>query len=184
MRETNQESPVGTPPKTRAGRRAGRGRGGGNNRSPDRQQGEAAVSRAYWSRSPAETRKLAARLARRLQPGTVVALFGGLGSGKTCFVQGLAAALGVRGPVASPSFTFVHEYAGRVPLYHMDLYRLGGAEDLNDLDWDEYLEGRGITVVEWAERARDRLPRTCVRVRLEPGCQPNERRVTIECPGP
>jgi len=122
----------------------------------------------FITHSPRETRELAARLARHLAPGDVVALHGELGSGKTEFVHGLARGLEVpdREAVASPSFTLIHEYPGRVPLIHLDLYRL---EDLPpDLlpDLEEYLASPGVVAVEWAARLGPLLPPDHLEVRL------------------
>lgn len=118
--------------------------------------------------SPAETRALAARLGARLGPGDVVALNGGLGSGKTEFVHGLAQGLEVPPQlVASPSFTLAHEYPGRLTLVHLDLYRL---EDLPpDLlpDLEEYLSGESVVAVEWARRLAALLPGDYLEVDLE-----------------
>jgi tRNA threonylcarbamoyladenosine biosynthesis protein TsaE len=122
------------------------------------------------SRSPEETRALAARLGQRLAPGDVVALTGELGSGKTEFVHGLAQGLGVppEVPVASPSFTLAHEYpGGRLTLVHLDLYRL---EDLPPEllpDLEEYLSGDQAVAVEWAERVAPLLPADYLEIHLE-----------------
>lgn len=120
------------------------------------------------SRSPAETRALAAQLARWLASGDLVALRGGLGSGKTEFVHGLAQGLEVppEVPVASPSFTLAHLYPGRLMLVHLDLYRLEhlSAEMLADLE--EYLFGPQVAAVEWAERLGDLLPPAYLEVEL------------------
>jgi len=104
------------------------------------------------TRSPEETREFAAQLARKLQVGDVVLLFGDLGAGKTTFVQGLARGLGVPEEcyVQSPTFALINEYPGSVPLFHVDLYRLE-PEDVYDLGLEELLE-RGILVIEWSER--------------------------------
>jgi tRNA threonylcarbamoyladenosine biosynthesis protein TsaE len=122
----------------------------------------------FQSRSPEETRRLAARLGERLAPGDVIALKGELGSGKTEFVHGLARGLGVpsQTPVASPSFTLAHEYSGRLVLAHLDLYRLEHLSPEMLPDLEEYLYGRGVAVVEWAERAESLLPPDHLEVRL------------------
>ena len=112
------------------------------------------------SRSLQETHALAARIASGLLPGEVIALIGDLGAGKTSFVQGLARGLGVdeRAYVRSPTFTLVNEYAGRIPLYHIDLYRLDRRAEAHDLGLEEYFDGDGVTVVEWADRFPELLP--------------------------
>jgi tRNA threonylcarbamoyladenosine biosynthesis protein TsaE len=129
--------------------------------------------------SPDETRAVAARLAAGLAPGAVLALYGDLGAGKTCFVQGLAAALDVDQPVSSPTYTLVNEYRGRLPVYHIDLYRLASADDALAFGLDEYLDGDGVTVIEWAERAAAVLPARTVFVELAHGATENQRTVCI-----
>jgi tRNA threonylcarbamoyladenosine biosynthesis protein TsaE len=121
------------------------------------------------SHSPAATRALGARLGRALAPGDVVALVGELGSGKTEFVHGLAQGLQVppEVPVASPSFALVHEYpGGRLPLVHLDLYRLEELPPELLPDLEEYLDGRQVVAVEWAERLAPLLPQDYLEVRL------------------
>jgi tRNA threonylcarbamoyladenosine biosynthesis protein TsaE len=139
---------------------------------------------ARISRSPEDTRALAARLGAWLAPGDVVALNGELGSGKTEFVHGLAQGLEVPPQlVASPSFTLVHEYPGRVLLVHLDLYRL---EDLPPSllpDLEEYLAGPQVVAVEWALRLAPLLPGDYLEIDLEVSGE-NERRLTFTGHGP
>lgn len=113
----------------------------------------------YESNSEAETRAIAARFAAELQPGAVLLLSGDLGAGKTAFVRGLAEGLGIDpADVTSPTFTLVHEYRqGRLPLVHVDLYRLDKA-DLDELGMDSELAERGVLAIEWAERLSRPLP--------------------------
>ncbi|KAA0560886.1 tRNA (adenosine(37)-N6)-threonylcarbamoyltransferase complex ATPase subunit type 1 TsaE [Bacillus sp. CH30_1T] len=106
--------------------------------------------------SPEETGQFAEKLAGHLNPGTVLTLEGDLGAGKTTFTKGLAKGLGVTKTVNSPTFTIIKEYRGRLPLYHMDVYRLD--DSFEDLGFDEYFEGEGVTVVEWAHLIQDQLP--------------------------
>lgn len=122
----------------------------------------------HVTHSPRETRSLAARLAARLAPGDVIALDGELGSGKTEFVHGLAQGLGVPAqvPVASPSFTLAHEYPGRLPLVHLDLYRLEALPPELLPDLEEYLSGERVLAVEWARRLAGLLPPDYLEVRL------------------
>ena len=111
------------------------------------------------SHSPAETIALARTLAATLRRGAVLALSGDLGAGKTHFVKGLAAGLGTAASVTSPTFTLLHEYpGGRLPLYHFDFYRLDDADEALRIGLDEYLDGDGICVIEWAEKFRALLP--------------------------
>ncbi len=135
------------------------------------------------TKSAAETQALAGRLAAELPPGAVLCLHGDLGAGKTCFVQGLARALGVRRPVGSPTFTLINEYKGAKPLAHIDLYRIRGAGDAFGLGLDDYLcHYPGIVAIEWAERVAELLPEDCWHVRLEMGAGEDVRRVTVERP--
>ena len=123
--------------------------------------------------SPEETRALGTRLARSLTPGTCVALYGDLGSGKTCLAQGVCGGLGVSEPVTSPTFILVNEYSGRtsqgvvLPVFHFDLYRLAGPDELADMGWDDYLARDGILLIEWADRAEGLLPSEAVTIAIE-----------------
>ena len=121
------------------------------------------------SGSETETRRLGERLGRVLGKGDVVLLFGTLGAGKTALVQGLARGLGVprERRVASPTFTLVNEHPGRVPLYHVDLYRIDDAGELEEIGLREYLEGQGVTVIEWAERLGRLLPKERLEIAIE-----------------
>ena len=105
-----------------------------------------------------ETIALGERMAADLRPGDVVVLNGDLGAGKTTFTKGIAKGLGIKEIIKSPTFTIIHEYQdGRIPLYHMDAYRLENGE-AEDLGLDEYFDGDGVSVVEWAQFAEDELP--------------------------
>ncbi|MFH1873710.1 MAG: tRNA (adenosine(37)-N6)-threonylcarbamoyltransferase complex ATPase subunit type 1 TsaE [Pseudomonadota bacterium] len=130
--------------------------------------------------SPEETKELAAKLALKLKPGHVLALEGELGSGKTCFVQGLAQALGIPNNryVRSPSFTLINEYQGKIPLYHFDFYRLNNPAEVADLGIEEYFDGQGITVVEWANKFPGTLPERTVHIRFEIISE-NERKISF-----
>ena len=116
------------------------------------------------------TREVAAEFVANLREGSVVALTGDLGSGKTEFVKGLAIGLRCSSEVTSPTFTLVHEYrGGRLPLIHMDLYRLDDARELADFGFDEYLMGDGICAIEWANKFPERLPEDVMIVRFSIG---------------
>lgn len=136
-------------------------------------------TRKIISKSPEETQALASDLAAELKPGVVLALHGDLGSGKTCFVQGLARALGVRQPVTSPTFTIVNEYCGRCPLVHMDLYRISDPDELLSIDFESYLDNEGITVIEWAERSGNWLPGNTIHIYFETGTDLGNRTITL-----
>jgi tRNA threonylcarbamoyladenosine biosynthesis protein TsaE len=125
------------------------------------------------------TRELGARLGRAARPGEVVALYGDLGAGKTCLAQGVAAGLGVTGPVTSPTFILIAEHRGRLPLYHVDLYRTDRLDEIVALGLDELFDSDGVTVVEWAEKAEPILPARAVRVRIR-GAGEEPREIEIE----
>jgi tRNA threonylcarbamoyladenosine biosynthesis protein TsaE len=109
--------------------------------------------------SPEQTWRVGQILGSRLQPGDIVCLYGDLGAGKTSFSYGIALGLEVKEQyITSPTFTFVNEYKGRVPFYHIDLYRLKDPEELESIGFEEYIDSDGVTVIEWAERAEDDLP--------------------------
>jgi len=141
-------------------------------------------SRTVITRSEDETRAQGEALARSLNAGDVVLLFGDLGMGKTVFARGLAMGLGVApGQVRSPSFTLVNCYLGRAPVYHVDLYRIDAPGDLVELGLEEILGCDGVAVVEWAERLGPYRPEHAVVVRLADRGG-NKRAITIEdeCP--
>ena len=125
-----------------------------------------AVPFTIETNSPEETVELGRELGARLGPGDVLALVGPLGAGKTQLTKGLALGVGVAGPVTSPTFKLVNEYRGRVVLYHIDAYRLRGADDLIALGCDELFDGDGAAVVEWAERVAAALPAEHLEVRV------------------
>ena len=136
----------------------------------------------YISRSEAETEDLGRRLAAALSPGAVVAYRGGLGMGKTAFTRGLARGLGYEGRVTSPTFTIVNEYDGTgLPLFHFDMYRLEGPEDLFGIGWEDYLDRGGVCAVEWSERVEEALPGDAVTVSIA-RCPEDEswRAITVE----
>ena len=138
-------------------------------------------SQRFITNTPEETEALGARLARALEPGAVVAFTGDLGAGKTAFVRGLARGLGIRDRVTSPTFTVVNEYeGGRLPLFHFDLYRLGCADELFDIGWEDYLARGGVCAVEWSERMEELLEPGTIRVDLRRGEDESRRVITVE----
>jgi tRNA threonylcarbamoyladenosine biosynthesis protein TsaE len=139
------------------------------------------VSLVLHSGSPAETRRLGARLGRLLEPGDVVLLQGELGSGKTVFAQGIGQGLAVSEPVKSSSFVLMNEYHGRLTMYHADLYRLDDPAEVADLALEE-TAAPGVLVVEWPERAWEELPPDHLLVRMEEAGT-RERRFTFEARG-
>jgi tRNA threonylcarbamoyladenosine biosynthesis protein TsaE len=120
----------------------------------------------FQSRSESETKKIGKRLAGKLGRGDVVCLFGELGAGKTTMVKGMAEGMGIdEKDITSPSFTIIAEHQGKIPLYHIDLYRLD-REDVGALGLNEYIYGDGISVIEWAERAGDEVPEDSIKVMI------------------
>ena len=134
------------------------------------------------SHSPEETQKLGQRLGELAQPGDVILLVGNLGTGKTCLTQGIAWGLGIKEYALSPSFVIIRELYGRLPLYHIDLYRLDRIEESMDLGLDDYLYGRGVCVVEWAEKALSLMPSERLLIRLD-YLSDTERRFRLEASG-
>jgi tRNA threonylcarbamoyladenosine biosynthesis protein TsaE len=132
------------------------------------------------TRSTDETLALARAVGELLRAGDVVSLAGGLGAGKTVFARGVARALGVTEPVVSPSFTIVREYEGRVPLVHVDVYRIDRFQELHDLGFEELLRDDAVTLVEWGDVIDGMLPGDRLDVRLAAGGDDDERVVEIE----
>ncbi|PLR81869.1 tRNA (adenosine(37)-N6)-threonylcarbamoyltransferase complex ATPase subunit type 1 TsaE [Bacillus canaveralius] len=134
----------------------------------------------FLSVKPEDTAEFSKQLGGLLQPGDVIVLEGDLGAGKTTFTKGLASGLGITRTVNSPTFTIIKEYQGRIPLYHMDVYRV--ENEFEDLGFDEYFEGDGVTVVEWAHLIRDQLPEEMLTIFLY-HVGNNERRIVLEPKG-
>lgn len=131
------------------------------------------------SDSPGKTKKIGERLGKKLKKGDIVALIGELGSGKTCFTQGLMKGLGVKtNKITSPSFVIINEYTGRLPVYHFDIYRLNNVREVIDLGYQEYFYGNGVTIIEWADKIEELLPKKCIRVFLRIVGE-DERRISI-----
>lgn len=137
------------------------------------------TSQQVETHSITETLEFGARLARELRRGDVVALSGELGAGKTALVKGIARGLGITADVTSPTFTLIHEYnGGQMPLYHVDLYRLEGVPQALAIGIEDYLNGQGVTVIEWAERIAPLLPPHTIRIRIE-SLSENTRRIEV-----
>ena len=133
----------------------------------------------HYSKSPQETEALGQALVQKLAPGAVVAFSGDLGAGKTAFVRGMAAGLGSSARVTSPTFTIVNEYDGKLPVFHFDMYRLGSADELFDIGWEDYLKRGGICVVEWSENVADAFDGSETIVTID-RLSENERKITVE----
>lgn len=118
--------------------------------------------------SPEETLALGTELGKQLKRGSFIGLVGQLGTGKTILTKGIAKGLGVKTYryVNSPSFVIIKEYKGRIPLYHFDIYRLDSSDDLETVGYEEYFYGRGVTIVEWADKIKDILPEKRIDIHL------------------
>jgi tRNA threonylcarbamoyladenosine biosynthesis protein TsaE len=117
--------------------------------------------------SPEETKKIGKEIGKLARPGDLLAFYGELGAGKTCFIQGISQQLEVKDYVTSPSFTIINEYQGKIPIYHFDLFRLNSAEEILELGYEEYFYGEGLTVIEWAEKIEQLLPREHLKIDIK-----------------
>lgn len=132
--------------------------------------------RSLSIRNEEETRAFGHQLANQLEPGSVVALIGDLGTGKTTLSKYIAEGLGITEVVTSPTFTIVQEYyTGRLPLYHFDVYRIGDISEMEELGYEEYFFGDGVSLVEWADIIQELLPEEARIIRIEYGREPEER---------
>ena len=129
--------------------------------------------------SPEETEAAGERLGRRVPDGTVIAMYGDLGAGKTAFVRGLARGMGISERVTSPTFTIVNEYLGERTLIHFDMYRLGSADELFDIGWEDYLARGAVCAVEWSENVEDAFFGDEWKLTIEKLSE-TDRRITIE----
>lgn len=132
--------------------------------------------------SPEETLEIGKLLGENAAPGGVYALIGDLGAGKTVFTKGFAQGLGIEEPVNSPTFTILQIYEeGRIPLYHFDVYRIEEPEEMEEVGFDEYIDGDGVCLIEWAGRIGDLLPPEVIVVRIEKNLDrgPDYRRITV-----
>ncbi len=123
-----------------------------------------------------ETRAFGIALAKKLKPGSIVALIGDLGTGKTTLTKSIAEGLGISEMITSPTFTIVHEYhSGRLPLYHFDVYRVGDIEQMYEIGCEEYFFGDGVCVIEWADLIMEIIPENAIIIRIEYGETENQR---------
>ena len=131
--------------------------------------------------SEKETERIGEAIGRAAEPGTVVALIGDLGTGKTTLTKSIARGLGVTETVTSPTFNIIREYkSGRIPLYHFDVYRIADPDEMFELGYEEYFYGDGICVVEWADIIEELLPEDAVIIRIDRGVSEEEREYIIE----
>lgn len=133
----------------------------------------------FTSSSPQETLDLGFRIGKACIPGTIVSLRGSLGAGKTVLAKGIAKALDISEAIVSPTFTLMQEYEGTLPLYHMDLYSIGGTDEFEMIGGEEMLYGKGVTLIEWSEKIEDMLPDGTIFVDIS--IMPDtKRQITIE----
>ena len=126
-----------------------------------------------------ETIELGRKIGRLLTKGDVIAMQGTLAAGKTTITKGIAESLGVTDTITSPTFCLISEYSGKMPLYHMDVYRLDGGEDFINLGTDDMIYGDGVSIIEWSEKIMDELPKKTIILKLEPQ-EDGSRIITIE----
>ena len=126
------------------------------------------MKETFQTHSPEETRTIGQQIGETLKAGDVIALIGDLGAGKTCLTQGLARGIGIASQevVNSPSYTLINEYAGKITIFHIDLYRLQHHGEIIDLGLEEYLGGNGICIIEWADRMSNLLPANYIQVTM------------------
>jgi len=139
------------------------------------------VIRTFLTTSPEMTSQIAFELGSEAGAGDCYALIGDLGSGKTLFAKAFAKGMGIKEEITSPTFTLLEEYEGSIPFYHFDLYRIAEASELDALFFEEYWEGDGVSLIEWADKAGNRLPPDAVRICFE-YVDAMSRRMTIEYP--
>lgn len=126
------------------------------------------LTESFESFSEEETYEFAKRLAEKSHAGDVYALIGDLGVGKTAFTKGFAAGLGISEPIVSPTFTFVQVYdEGKIPLYHFDVYRIGDVSEMDEIGYEDYFYGEGISVMEWADLVDEILPDNTMMIKIE-----------------
>ena len=135
--------------------------------------------------SEKETFELGKKIANAVNPGTVILFYGDLGAGKTVMTKGIAAGLGITEMITSPTFTIMQEYeGGRMPLYHLDVYRIEDPDEMEEVGLNEYIYGNGLTVIEWAEQIEDILPEDAIKITIERKVEnpedPEERDIRIE----
>ena len=133
----------------------------------------------FTTKSPEETIALGVRIGNKLKKGDVIAMQGTLAAGKTTITKGIALALGIEEEITSPTFCLISEYYGKMPLYHMDVYRLEGTEDFINLGTDDMIYGDGISLIEWSEKIMDELPSSTIIIRLTPQ-EDGSRKIEIE----
>lgn len=133
----------------------------------------------FFTHSADETTALGYKIGKKLKKGDIIAMQGTLAAGKTTITKGIAQALDISEEITSPTFCLISEYYGRMPLYHMDVYRLDGTEDFINLGVDDMLYGDGVCIIEWSEKIMDELPKNTIILRIFPQ-DDNSRKIEIE----
>ncbi len=133
----------------------------------------------FRTTSPEETITLGEKIGSLLKKGDIIAMQGTLAAGKTTITKGIAKALGIKDTITSPTFCLISEYEGKMPLYHMDVYRLDGAEDFANLGTEDMLYGDGISIIEWSEKIMEELPKKTIILKIEPN-EDNSRTISLE----
>jgi len=138
------------------------------------------VSLNFHTSSAEETIELGKKIGSLLQKGDIIAMQGTLAAGKTTITKGIAQALGIKDEITSPTFCLISEYEGKMPLYHMDVYRLEGGEDFINLGVEDLMYGNGVSLIEWSEKVMDELPKKTIILKIEPIEGTTERNITLE----
>lgn len=134
-------------------------------------------SLTLYTNNADETIELGRKIGSMLKKGDILAMQGTLAAGKTTITKGIAESLGVTDTITSPTFCLISEYEGKMPLYHLDVYRLEGGEDFVNLGTDDMLYGDGVSVIEWSEKIMDELPKDVITIKLEPECNGSTKRI-------
>ena len=134
----------------------------------------------FLTNSPEETESIGEKLSKKLVGGEVIAFKGGMGMGKTVFTRGLARGLGIERGVSSPTFAIVKEYSGSLTVYHFDMYRISGGDDLYSCGFFDYLDGESVMMIEWSENIEEYLPENSIKISISRGENENERIIEID----
>lgn len=138
------------------------------------------MSITFHTTSAEETIELGKKIGSLLKKGDIIAMQGTLAAGKTTITKGIAQSLGVKEEITSPTFCLISEYEGKMPLYHMDVYRLEGGEDFINLGVEDLMYGNGVSLIEWSEKVMDELPKKTIILKIEPIEGKTERNITLE----
>ena len=138
------------------------------------------MSMTFHTASAEETIELGKKIGSLLKKGDIIAMQGTLAAGKTTITKGIAQSLGVKDEITSPTFCLISEYEGKMPLYHMDVYRLEGGEDFINLGVEDLMYGNGVSLIEWSEKVMDELPKKTIILKIEPIEGTTERNITLE----